>query len=32
MDCEQREYDASQWAAIESVAQKIAFTAQTLRN
>jgi transposase-like protein len=29
---EQREYHESQWAAIESVAQKIGCTAQTLRN
>jgi transposase-like protein len=29
---EQREHHESQWAAIESVAQKIGCTAQTLRN
>ena len=29
---EQREHDESQWAAIESVAQKIGCTSQTLRN
>ena len=29
---EQREHHESQWAAIESVAEKIGCTAQTLRN
>jgi len=29
---EQREHHESQWAAIESVAQKIGYTAQTLKN
>ena len=29
---EQREHHESQWAAIESVAKKIAFKAPTLRN
>jgi len=29
---EQREHHESQWAAIESVAQKVGCTAQTLRN
>ena len=29
---EQREHHESQWAAIESVAQKIGCTAQTLKN